>query len=108
MTHIRNSHYSGETDQIIWFSGTNEITVVDLQDMKMTEIKNFLPSMGPGKDAIPLRAVMKDNGRTILVSFAVDNSFGLAYHNKTLREPDPYVLNALLPRCKLSQSYPFS
>lgn len=102
MTYIRNAHFSGETNKIVWFSGTNEISIVSLFDLKMNEIKNFLPSMGPGQDAIALRAVMKDDGQTIVISFVVDNTFGIAYQNKQVREPNIYLLQDILPNCKTS------
>ena len=66
----------------------------------MTEYKNFLPSMGPGKDPIALRSIMKDNGDTIVVSFLVDNTFGVAYQHKSIKEPHPYVLEDVAPGCK--------
>ena len=61
-THIRNPYCSGEKDKIIWYSGTNELSIVQLSDLKMNEFKNFLPSLGPNKDAVPLRSIIKDDG----------------------------------------------
>ena len=105
LNHLRNPHFSGESDKVLWFSGTNDVTVVELSNLKMSEIKNFLPSMGAGKDSIGFRALMKDSGRTILISFLLDTAMGLAYLNKTVREPNIYVLTEILPSCRLdSQS----
>ncbi len=100
-THIRNPHCSGETDKVIWFSGSNELSIVDLHDLKMNEFKNFLPSMGAGKDAVPLRTILKDSGETIVCSFVLENNFGVAYKHKSIVEPHIYVLSELLPTCKL-------
>lgn len=59
-TMARNPHFSGETDGVLWFSGTTSLSIVSLQDLSYNEIKNFLPTYGPGKDGIALRGVMKD------------------------------------------------
>jgi hypothetical protein len=100
ITFSRNPHYSSENDHIVWFSGTNEVAVVDLHDLKMKDYKTFLPSNGPGKDSVALRALLRDEGRTIVVSFVLDNVFGIAYLHKTLVEPDIYLLSDLLPSFK--------
>lgn len=100
-THIRNPFSSGETDKVIWFSGSNELSVVDLHDLKMNEFKNFLPSMGQGKDSVPLRSIVKDSGNTMVCSFVLDNNFGIAYKHKSIVEPHIYVISELLPNCSL-------
>jgi len=101
VTHIRNPHFSGENDKVIWFSGTNEISIVDLTDLKMKDYKNFLPSMSGNKDSIALRGILRDDGRTILISFVLDNMFGLAYLHRGLIEPNVYPLFDILPSCSL-------
>jgi hypothetical protein len=97
---LRNPHFSGELDKIIWFCGSSEITIVNLQDLKMTEYKNFLPSLGPGKDPVALRSIMRNGGETLVVSFMVDNTFGVAYQHKSLKEPNIYLLADVAPRCR--------
>lgn len=84
----------------MWFCGTSEITVANLQDLKMTEFKNFLPSLGPGKDPVALRSILKDDGETLVVSFMVDNTFGVAYQHKSLKEPHVYLLADAAPGCR--------
>jgi hypothetical protein len=100
LNNLRNPHFSGELEKVIWFCGTSEVTIANLQDLKMTEYKNFLPSLGPGKDQVALRSVMKDNGDTIVVSFIVDNMFGVAYQHKSIKEPHVYLLPEVAPGCK--------
>lgn len=68
----------------------------------MIEYKNFLPSIGPNQDAIPLRALMKPDMRTIIISFIVDGIVGIAYLNPEVKEPNVYTLVELLPKCILS------
>lgn len=67
----------------------------------MTEYKNFLPTLGPGKDPVALRSIMKDGGETMVVTFMVENTFGVAYQHKALREPNIYLLADVAPKCKL-------
>lgn len=100
INHIRNPHFSGESDKIIWFCGMSEVTIADLHDLKMTEFKNFLPSLGPGKDPVALRSILKDNGETLVVSFMVENTFGVAFQHKSIKEPHVYLLPEVAPGCK--------
>lgn len=98
---MRNPHFSGENDQIVWFCGSTEISVASLQDLKMTEYKNFLPTMGPNKDPVALRAVTKNSGDKIVVSFIVDNTLGVAYMHKSIREAHVYLLPEVAPGCMI-------
>lgn len=85
----------------MWFCGSSEISVADLSDLKMTEYGNFLPTLGPNKDPVALRTVMKDNGEKIVVSFIVDNTFGVAYQHKAIKEAHVYLLPEVAPGCIL-------
>lgn len=96
----RNPHFSGETDGILWFSGTTSVSIVSLSDLSYNEIKNFLPSYGPGKDGIALRGVMKDGGKSILIFFIVDNQPCLAFLGSGNTEPDIYFVEDVLPKCR--------
>lgn len=98
---MRNAHFTGELDQVLWFSGSNEVTVVELSDLRMIEIKNFLPASSTGKETVALRAVMREKAQFIVVAFIVDNNFGLAYQFPGVREPNIYLLTEILPNCRL-------
>ena len=100
-TIARNPHFSGESDSILWFTGTTSICIVNLADLSYNEIKNFLPSLGPGKDGIPLRGVMKDGGKSIMIFFIVDNQPSLAFLGPQNNEPDIYLVDEILPKCSL-------
>lgn len=76
--------------------------MADLADLKMTEYENILPTLGPNKDPVALRAVMKENGDKIVVSFIVDNTFGLAYQHKAIREAHVYLLTEVAPGCRFT------
>jgi hypothetical protein len=99
-TSVRNAHFTGELEQVLWFSGSNEVTVVELADLRMIEIKNFLPASSNGKETVALRAVMREKGQYIVVAFIVDNNFGLAYQFPGVREPNIYLLTEILPNCR--------
>ena len=75
---------------------------MDLKDLSYNEIKNFLPSYGSDKEALPLRVVMKDGGRVILIYFIVDNQSCLAFLGEGQTEPDIYFVEDLLKRCTVS------
>lgn len=67
----------------------------------MTEHGNFLPTLGPNKNPVALRTVMKDDGEKIAVSFIVDNTFGMAYQHKAIKEAHVYLLPEVAPGCIL-------
>lgn len=97
--HLRNPHFSGDHDQIVWFSGYDDISVTKLSDLKSIHYNNFLPIMGPNKQPVALRSVMANNGEKIVVSFMVDNLFGVAYYHKSIKEPHAYTLSEVAPAC---------
>ena len=65
----------------------------------MNEYKNFLPSQGPNKDAVPLRSIIKDDGQTTVSVFVLENNFGIAYKHKSIVEPHIYVISEILSNC---------
>lgn len=99
---MRNPHFSGEQDKIVWFCGSSEVTVAHLAGLTMTEYKNFLPTIGANMDSVPLRAVLKDIGNKITVSFMIDNTFGLAYMHSGVKEAHTYLLTEIAPGCRSS------
>jgi hypothetical protein len=101
-TIARNPHFSGETDSILWFSGTTSLCVFNLQDLSVREIKNFFPTYGPKKESLAIRGVLKDSGKTILVFFLVENQPCLAFFGDGNHEPDIYFVDDVLPSCKLT------
>lgn len=101
MNQHRNPHFSGETDRFVWFNGTTSITVVEMADMKMREIKGFLPTLAPGKEPCPFRVLMKDQGTTIVVTFILELSMAIAYMNRNMKEPEIEIMSLILPNCKL-------
>lgn len=95
----RNPHFTGDKEFIAWFSGTTSISIMSMRDMTYTEMKGFLPSNGKDKDGIPLRAVMKDAGKSILTYFIIEDIFALSIlHGNT--EPDNLMLEEVLPSFK--------
>jgi hypothetical protein len=82
----------------MWFSGTTSLSLMSLKDLTYTEMKAFLPSNGKDKDGIPLRAVMKDNGKSIMTYFIIEDIFAISIlHGNT--EPDNHILEEVLPQC---------
>ena len=53
-------------------------------------------------DSVPLRAVLKDIGNKIAVSFMIDNTFGVAYMHSGIKEAHTYVLAEIAPGCSSS------
>lgn len=97
-TAARNPHFSGEVDSVVWFGGTTSLAIVSLKDLSFNEIQNFLPTYGTGKDGLPIRAVMKDGGRKMLVFFVVENQPSFAFMSTELQEPDIYLADEILPK----------
>lgn len=65
---------------------------------QLREIKNFLPSTAPGKDPIALRSIILNNGKTLVITFVVENTFGVAYLHSKIREANVTLLADLCPR----------
>lgn len=72
---------------------------MDLNNLSFKEIVNFLPQISTVRYGVACRAVAKNRGTIVLVTFVIDNVFSLAYHEQNT-EPDNYLLNEILPRCK--------
>lgn len=70
-----------------------------MADMKMREIKAFLPTLAPGKEPCPFRVLMKDQGATIILTFILEMSMSVAYLNRNMKEPDSEIIGLILPNC---------
>lgn len=73
---------------------------MNLQDISFNEIKYFLPEHN-GKQGVPIRGVMAEAGKRILINFILENISSLAYYGVGATEPDIYLLGDVLPKCKI-------
>lgn len=84
---------------ILWFCGTTSIAIVNMQDISFNEIKYFLPEHN-GKQGVPIRGVLADGGKRILINFILENVSSLAFYGDGTSEPDIYLLGDVLPKCR--------
>jgi len=97
-TYLRNAQFSDEDNTIVWFCGTSTIAIVDLSNGAPRFINELVPDLGDGLAGIPLRAVAKNNGSQLLVSFVLDNMHSFAYYEDGMVEPDNHILSDIIPR----------
>ena len=71
-----------------------------MRDLSFTEIRNFLPQMTTTTFGVACRAVSRNRGSVNLIAYVIDNNFSLAYNEENI-EPDNYLLQEVLPKCKV-------
>ncbi len=69
--------------------------------MESVEIKNILPTFMPGFEAVPLKGVMKEGGKQVVILFHSRGQRCLAHLYAFDKDVDLYTLSDLLPDCKV-------
>lgn len=85
-TYLRNPHFTGEDNTVIWFTGTSSIAIVNFDNLKPFYIDNFLPFFSDKQFGIAARAVAKDQGNAIFCTYVMENSFFFSTYFKN-RKP---------------------
>lgn len=81
-TYLRNPHFVGEDNTVIWFCGTKSIAVVNFDNMKTYFIDNIVPFFSKSKFGIATRCVSKNQGNAIFLIFVMNNQFYISYYFK--------------------------
>lgn len=97
---VRNPHFSGELDAILWFSGMTTISIVNLKDLSSSDIKNFLPDNPGQTHPMAFRGVMKDGGKSILIFFVIDGQPCFAFLSEGSPEPEILFVEDVLKNCR--------
>lgn len=99
--HFRNPHFTDEKNQIVWFCGNKSIGKVNIGDMNFKEIKNVLPSEGKGKDAVPMRALLKESGNELFLLYVFKDTFHCSYINELTSEVSVFPTKSKFAKCIL-------
>ena len=99
---------------MIWFSGLNSLSLVDMTNLSASLIPTFLPkesstySNNSSTKTVALRCVSRENGARLVVLFEVEGVYKIVYH---IPEVDSIVknLDEVLPNCKTKEPHsPFN
>jgi hypothetical protein len=96
---VRNPHFTGEIDAILWFSGMTTISIVNLKDLSTSDIKNFLPDNPKQTHPMAFRGIMKDGGKFILIFFVIDGQACFAFLSEGSPEPEILFVEDVLRNC---------
>jgi len=69
---------------------------------QVNEIKNFLPDFGTKNAAVPLRAVYRDNGKTVFCVFVIEEIINFALHQEGNTETEYFLMSELIPQSRSS------
>lgn len=81
-TYLRNPHFTGEDNTVVWFCGTSTIAIVNFDNLQPFLIENFLPFFSDSQFGIATKGVSKDQGNAIFCTFVMNNSFFFATYFK--------------------------
>ena len=95
-TYLRNPHFTGEDNTVVWFCGTSTIAVVDFNNLKPLYIENFIPYFDARNFGVATRCVSKDQGRAIFAIYVMNNSFYIATYFKG-HKPKNKKVKEILP-----------
>ena len=74
-TYLRNPHFIGEDNTVVWFCGTSSIAIVDFNNIKPVYIDNLIPYYDSRNFGVATRCVAKDQGSSIFVVYVMNNLF---------------------------------
>lgn len=97
--HLRNAHFSGEKEHMVWFCGDSSVCKVNLKDLSFKEVKKVMDSQGKGRDGVALRVLVKANGLEYLLLYAYQDSFKISYINEEKSEVLNIAAEASYPGC---------
>ena len=108
----RNTRSSSDKDRVLWFAGRSEFAIMSLQDNKIQELKNFLPTdSSPALQPLPIKGIIAEQARLIVVLFEAGGQQCFAYLNPRLSEPNHCLAKDLLFSCRVTlltdQSRPY-
>ena len=93
--YLRNPHFVGEDNTVIWFCGTKSIAVINFDNMNTYYIDNIIPFESKDKFGIATRCVSKNQGNAIFLVYVMNNKFFLSLYFKGHRNKNIPLQNML-------------
>lgn len=94
--YLRNPHFSGEDNTVLWFCGTSTLAVMNFDNLEPFYIENAVPFINKKSIGMITQAVSRNGGELIFIVYLLNNIFYVTVNNigeKTMDLPVSKFLN---------------